>query len=224
VEYLVSVGADSFVGPLYTLWTSFKNIFPGLIAAIIILIIGYIIAMLLGHAVRIILEKVGVDQKVRKAKLVKNVGHIHLPKIFGEITKWYVFIIFLHVAVDILELGALTIVLGKFVSWLPNVIAAVLIFIFGLALAHIIEMKIAEHSSMKGVLLASHIVKIAVLIIVAVVALRQMGIEVGLLENLVLLVVGSLSVGIALALGIGVGLGMKKDAEKFIDNFKKRHF
>ena len=56
------------------------------------------------------------------------------------------------------------------------------------------------------------------------VALRQMGIEVGLLENLVLLVVGSLSVGIALALGIGVGLGMKKDAEKFIDNFKKRHF
>ena len=128
---MASVGASSFVDPLYTLWTSFKNVFPGLIAAIIILIIGYIIAMLLGHAVRIILEKAGLDQKVRKAKLVKNVGHMHLPKIFGEITKWYIFIIFLQVIVDILNLGTLTVVLGKFVAWLPNVIAAVLIFLFG---------------------------------------------------------------------------------------------
>jgi len=221
---LASVEASSFVDPLYTLWLSFKNVFPGLIAAIIILIIGYIIAMLLGHAVRIILEKVGLDQKVRKAKLVKNVGHIHLPKIFGEITKWYVFIIFLQVVVDILNLGTLTIVLGKFVAWLPNVIAAILIFLFGLALGHLVEMKIVEHSSMKGALLVSHIVKIVVLIIVTVVALKQMGVEVSLLENLILLIVGALAAGIALALGIGMGLGMKKDAEKWVDNFQKKHF
>ena len=77
---------------------------------------------------------------------------------------------------------------------------------------------------MKGELLVSHIVKIVVLIIVTVVALKQMGVEVSLLENLILLIVGALAAGIALALGIGMGLGMKKDAEKWVDNFQKKHF
>ena len=120
--------------PLYTLWISFGKILPGLIAAIIILIIGYFIALIIGHVVRIILEKIGLDTKMRKAKLMKAVGHTHLPNILGEIVKWYIFIIFLQQAVALLQLGTLTLLLDRFVTWLPNVIAGVLIILFGFSL------------------------------------------------------------------------------------------
>jgi len=211
------------IDPLYTLWLSFKNILPGLVAAIIVLIIGYFIALIIGHVVRIILEKVGIDSKLRKARLTKLLGHTHLPNIFGEITKWYIFIIFLQVAVDLLALGTLTILLQKFVLWLPNVIAAILIFLFGLAIANYVEIKITENSKLRGSVLASQILKIAIIIIIIVIALKQIGIQVSLLENLILIIVGALAVGVALALGIGVGLGMQKSSQGWIENFKRKY-
>ncbi len=210
--------------PLYTLWLSFKTILPGLIAAIIVLIIGYFVALIIGHVVKLILEKIGLDAKLRKAKLVKSIGHTHWPNIFGEITKWYIFIIFLQVAVDLLALGTLTSLLDRLVRWLPNVIAAVLVFLVGLAVAQFVEIKVSEHSQMRGMKMSGSILKIVIMILVTVVGLKQLGIEVSLLENLVLIVVAALAIGLALALGISLGLGMKNDASRWLVDFKRKNF
>ncbi len=56
---------------------------------------------------------------------------------------------------------------------------------------------------------------------VLIIALRQIGVEVGLLENTFLMIIGSLAIGIALALGIGLGLGLRKESEGFVKNLKK---
>lgn len=210
--------------PLYRLWLGFVSVVPGLVAAIIILIIGYFIALIIGHVIKLLLEKLGLDSKLKKARMSNAIGHTQWSGLIGEVTKWYVFIIFLQVAISILEIGTLSILLERLVNWLPNLIAAVLILLIGLVVAHIIELKVLEHTQMKGMKMMSSLIKLVIIILVTIIGLRQIGLEVSLVENLILIVVASLSIGLALALGIGLGLGLKNDAARWIIDFKRKNF
>lgn len=221
-----AVGAIGSTGslilqPLYKLWSSFVDIFPGLVWALILLIFGYILASILGYSLKLLLQKLGLDNQVKKARLTKAVGTTHVSMIFGEILKWYIFIIFLQSAVDVLRLGALSDLLEMLVIWLPNVIAAILIMLFFLFFGHFLQIKIEEHSKMKGVRTTAKVLKFVVIGIASIIALNQVGIDVSILENLVLIIVGSLGVGIALALGIGLGLGMKKEGETIVKEIRR---
>ena len=66
--YAWSQTGEMILNPLYTLWINVIDVIPSLVAAIIVIVIGWFIALILGHAVRVILEKIRVDEKVRKAK------------------------------------------------------------------------------------------------------------------------------------------------------------
>ena len=202
--------------PFESLWISFIKFFPDLIAVILLLFIGYAFGAVLGHVLKIILNKAGVDRQIEKAELSRAIGKTHLSSILGEIVKWYVFIVFLEAAVDKIDLGALSDVLNSFVLWLPNLILAVVIVIFGMIFAHYIELKINMNSKVRGISLLSRGLKWVIVVMVVIIAFKQIGIEVGVLENAFLLVLGALSVGVALALGIGLGFGLRKDAEKFV--------
>ncbi len=221
MDKIVTTG-NILLDPLYRLWESTSDLVPGLVAAIILLIIGYFIGLIIGHAVRIVLEKLKLDARVKKARLVKSVGHTHLPALFGELTKWFIFIIFLQQAVALLRLGSLSDLLNAFVLWLPNVIAAIVIILFSLGLAHFVEMKMLEHSKMKGMVFFSGLIKVVIVIMSAIIALDQIGVKISILENTFLLVVGAFALGIALALGIGMGLGLKDQASQWIKKWSKR--
>ena len=106
-------------------------------------------------------------------------------------------------------------------EWVPNVIASVLVLLFGILFAHFVKMKVEEHIKMKGSVLIGRLVKTAIIVLVAIIALSQLGIEIGLLSNMVLIIIGALAVGISLALGIGLGLGLKKEGESIINEIKK---
>ena len=208
------------VSPLISLYDSFIQVFPGIIAAIIVLIIGYFISLGIGRLVKYLLERAGLDTYVRKAKISRTVGGIDISDILGEITKWYIFIIFIQAGVDLLDLGTLSFLLNKFVLWLPNVIAAALIIIFGIAVSHIVAIKIEENSEMKGVKFLTGILKVIIIILVVLTALEQIGIKTAIIENTFLLIVGAVAIGIAIALGIGLGSGLKSESKTIIDHIK----
>lgn len=217
----VTATGSLILNPLISLWNGFINILPGIVAAIIILIIGYFVALGLGHLVKIILEKTGLDNYMAKAKMAKVVGHLRLSGVLGEITKWYVFLIFIQSAVELLNLGALSSILNEFVLWLPNVIVAAIIIIFGIALSHFIGMKIEEHTDIKGTRFLTKILKFVILFIVIVIALQQMGIDASILENTFLIIVGALAIGIAVALGIGLGGALKIESKEIVTDIKE---
>lgn len=217
---LISETTVAILNPLQSIWLKVVEILPNLVAAILVLIIGSFIAVILGHALRVILEKTKLDAAVRKAKLTKAVGHTHIPNLLGELLKWYIIIIFLQTAAALVNLGTLSTLLNSFVLWLPNLLIAIIVMLVGLAAAHYIQIKLEEHTKLKGMRLSAIVLKWVVIILVALVALRQIGIETGILENTFLLVVGALAGGLALALGISLGLGLKKDAEGLIKDIK----
>lgn len=212
----------SILNPLQTIWLKIVEVLPSLVAAIVVLIIGGFIAAILGHALRIILEKTKLDAWVKKAKLTKAVGHTHLPSLIGELFKWYIIIIFLQAAVALLNLGTISALLNSFVLWLPNLLIAVIIFLAGLAASHYVYIKVLEFTKMKGARMGAAVLKWVIIVLVSLVALKQIGIDVSVLENILLVVVGALAVGVALALGIALGLGLKKESQAFIKGIKKK--
>jgi hypothetical protein len=219
-EFLSNTGM-SLTDPIVSLWQGLVNLLPGLIIAILILIIGYVVAYVIGHAVRLLLMKVGLEKQVEKAKLTKAIGNIRLSSVFGEITKWYIFLIFLSAAVDIVELGTLSMILRQLVLWIPNVIAGALILIFGLFIAHYVSMKIKQHAEMSGAKTLSNVTYAVIVVIVTLIALEQIGINVSILTNTFLIIVASLGLGFALAVGLSFGLGSKQEAGKALAKIKK---
>lgn len=207
--------------PFDFLWISFVKFFPKLIGLIVLLIVGYLTGLVLGHVLRVILQKAGLDRWLDKAELSKAVGRTHISSILGEILKWYVFIVFLQAAVNIIDLGPLSEMLGRFVLWLPHLILAIIVVLIGLVFAHFIELKIIAHSKVKGVRAATKLLKWVIIFMIIVIALKQIGLQVGLLENAFLLILGALAIGVALALGISLGLGLKKDSERLVRNIMK---
>lgn len=216
----VTATGTMILSPLVQLWNSFVAIVPGIVAAIIILIIGYFIGLGVGHGVRILVQKTKVDERLQKADMAKTTGHLRLSALLGEIAKWYIFIIFLQAAVDILNLGTLSNVLDKFVMWLPNVIVAVLVIIFGIAISHYIGMKTEQHTEVKGTKLLSKILKGVIIIMIIVVALNQIGVDVSIIENTFLILIGGLALGLAIALGLGVGNALKPESKEIVESIK----
>jgi hypothetical protein len=193
---------------------------PGIIAAIIILILGYIIAALIGWVVTEFLDRLKLDKRVQRICKTDVIRNAELSDFVGIIVKWYIFILFLGQAVELVDLGVLTGFLTLVVGWLPNLIVAVILIILALILGDYTAAKVMS-TRIKGAKAVSQLLYFAIVILVGIIALKQIGIDVSILENIILAIVGALAIGIGLALGISLGLGLKDDAKKFIKNLHK---
>ncbi len=217
---LVTTG-NLILDPLYRLWYSLVAIVPSIVLAILILILGYCVAYLIGYLIKLGLERLGLAKHVKKAKLSRSVGHTNIPALVGEVSKWFVFLVFLTEAVSVLNLGVLSTLLDSFVRWLPNLLFAVLIFFAGVGFVHYLDAKIKEHTRMKGMKFIAAVVKIIIFFLIIIIGLRQIGVDVGILQNSFLVLLGALGLGVALALGIGLGLGLKDEARGLVRQLKK---
>jgi len=221
VANLLTDTTVAILNPLQQLWLEAIRVVPNLVGAVLVLVIGVFVASILGHALRVLLEKTKMDAALRKAKLTKAIGHTNVPALLGELLKWFIIIIFLEQSVSLVNLGSLSALLNAFVLWLPQLLVAVIVFLLGLAGSHFAEFKILEHTNLKGMRASAKVLKWVIVLVVSLISLRQIGVDVGILENTFLVVVAALGAGVALALGIGLGLGLKKEAENVIRDVKK---
>ena len=217
----ITATGQLILNPFVQLANSFIEILPGLIVAIILIIVGWFVALGIGKLVQYVLERAGLDKMMSGSKFSGSVGHTSLSDVFGEITKWFVFLVFLPQALITLRLGVLSDLIVRFVIWLPNLLVGAIVVIFGVALSHFVGMKIEEHTSMKGVRLLSKIVKASLVIVVTIVALDQIGVDVSLVKNLILIVVATFSVAFAIAFGIGVSKGFQKESNSIVKSIKE---
>ena len=189
-----------------------------IIATIVILIFGYLLGALLGMVVRHVLERTGLVKKVvTKLDLQKEVGSWNISHLFGLITKWYVFVVFLTPAAQVANLTSLADFLNAAALWIPNIILAVVIALAGYVLSEYIAKKIREVKSKQKSMLAST-GKALTLIFVALIVLRQVGIAIDVAENAFLIVLAGIMLGLALAFG----LAMKDDARDLVKDIRKR--
>jgi hypothetical protein len=206
------------MNPLIVIWNSFVSVIPGIIAAAIILVIGYIIALIIGFSVRHAVRFSKVDMWMVRHKKQEAIGGLVLSNVSGKLVKWLVFILFLIPAANVIKLEGLSSVLINFALWFPNLIIAVIVILVGLVLAHTFAEAVGNAKKLKGIAGIKSTVSIATIVIFLDIALRQIGVNIIFAEAVILVIL----VGAMIAISIGFGLGLKPHAEDMIKDWRRK--
>ena len=218
--YLQQTG-QALSDPLVRIWQSFVDVTPSIIAGVLVIVFGYILSSLVGALTHAILNAAKIDDHLRKARLAHSIGFISVANLGGALIKWYIFALFIIEAAGIFKLGVLSEQLSRLAAVLPNVFAALIIVLGGLIVADYAADRML-HAKRKGVRVASSIVRWALIVVVLVTALSQIGLDVSFVSNALLILVAAVGVGIAIAVGIGFGNAFKEEAKTIVKHLKKK--
>lgn len=192
---------------------------PRLLGFIVILVIGWIVAMALEKAVTWLLRRVGFDRiadRIGLTKFEQRMGmRMDASGLLGRIVYWFLILVFLVPAVDALGLTSVSGLLNQIIAYIPNVFVAVIILLLGTLAATIVAdiVKGATASSRMGNPdLIANVVRYVIMVLVAIVALDQLQVAPGLMQVLFTAIVGA----VALAFGLSFGLGGREAAQRWL--------
>ena len=195
---------------------------PRILGFIVILLIGWFIASLIGKALLTVLRAIRFNDVAERTGITGFVQKMRSDgdpsELVAGIGKWLVRVVVLLMAFDALGLPGVSDVLRQFLLWLPNlVIALVVLIIAGIAaraLGNIVRGATAEAGFSNPETLAN-VAKTAVWAFAIIIAVDQVGIASTLINTLFMGLVGAL----ALASGLAFGLGGRDLAGNLLDNW-----
>jgi hypothetical protein len=183
---------------------------PSLIATLVILAVGWLVSRLVAAVSDRVLRQLGLDRvadRLGVSETLRQAGVSAPPSyIVGRLVFWILMLTFLLSAVETLGLSAVTATIDRLIGFLPNVIAAGLIFVLGLLLARLVRNLVSSGAAAAELAQAPRLgslAEISVALVVGVVALEQLGIETQMVVTVVTAVLGAVVVtaGVAFALG-----------------------
>lgn len=203
-----------------SIWVEFVSIIPQIVIALVVLIVGWIIANLLKKVVMSVFGTLKIDKALDAAgvdTLTERAGYKLNSGVFvGTLVKWFIIIVFFVAALDILNLNQATAFLSTVVlGYLPQVIVAVLILFGGFILASFMEKLVVAGVKATNVAspeLLGKFARYAILIFTVLAALNQLAIA----PELVQLLFAGLVFGCSLAFGLAFGLGGRDAAAEYL--------
>jgi hypothetical protein len=217
---LIQSWGDVFQTSLQGLWYGFAATFPVIVLAVVVFILGWIVATTLARFVTIGIDALKVDKLFHSAgvqEILDRAGwKLHIGGVVGWIVKWFIVLAFLIASLDLLNLTQVTEFLQNILSYLPNIFIAVFVLVAGGILANIVRKIITGGAAIARVSSAKMVGSIAhyaIWILAIVTALDKLGIFGYFSEILFTGIV----IMLALALGLAFGLGGKEAAGRWIN-------
>lgn len=206
------------------LWVGVVNFVPNLVLALVILVLGWLVGALFGRAIWQVFKSLKVDDALRRAgfESFMNRGGVDLDSgaFVGGLVKWFVIVIFLVAALDVLGLSQVNFFLQDVVlGYLPRVLAAALVLLVAGVIGDVTGRVIVTAAKTAGVdsaHFAGAIAKWSIWVFAVLVALSQLGIAAAFSQTLFTGVV----IAVSLALGLSFGLGGQEAASRFIEKLR----
>jgi len=216
------------------IWDEFVRVIPGIIAAIIIVLIGWVLARIVKQVVIKLLQSTKIDQWIDEQNLTAAIGGKEISALIGSLTKWYVIGIFLAQAVGWLQLQTFKTYLERlFVFTADNptpiffsLLGAVLVMVAGLLVAryfrNLVEATTFRLKKTLG-LGAEAIVLIfaGLLALTLIVGPDVAGIIVYLLNLFLAPFVWAFAIVLAIVVGVRILVDWKDDLKKLSAEIKK---
>ena len=218
--------ATVVVTSLQNLWMGVVNVLDEVAGALVILIVGLIVASGLSKLIEKVIEllkvdkllkSLGVDEHVERAGL-----HLNSGKFLGKITYWFFLIVVLLAVSDILSFTTLSGFLRDVLLYIPNVFVAVLIMLAATVVGNFLRTLVrssVKSARLKGAKFLGSLTWWSVIVFGFLAAMAQLGVAQGIVSTLV----GGMIAMIALAGGIAFGLGGKSYAEFFVSRLREHH-
>lgn len=191
------------------------------ITALLIFIIGWLVAKLIMVFITKMLKAIRLDSIAEETKIAeflrKGGVKYTLSELLGVIIYWVIILGVLISALDLMALVGVSNLLDKILLYLPSVIGAIIILILGIFIAAFVATIVRAMTANVGVNQAnmlSKVAQIAIIVFTVVVALDELKIGTVIVSamNIVLGTIG-------LALGLAFGLGSKDVAGKLISEW-----
>lgn len=217
--------ASIIISSFQDLWIDLVAALGGIIGALIIFVVGLIIASGLGALVERIIGVIKLDKALVGLGLQEYFDRagirLNSGRFFGRIVYWFLVVVFLLAASDVLGFFALSDFLRVILLYIPNVMVAALIMLAAAVVANFLKGLI--QASVKSARLhhAGFLGSLAwwsVMVFGLLAALTQLGIAVSIINSLVTGFVAML----ALAGGIAFGLGGKDLATDLLSKLRNR--
>jgi hypothetical protein len=209
-------------------WQTVGDYMPKLFGALVLLILGLVVAKLAQAVVEQVLKLIQVD-KFTKNKQVAGVLKtaeltIDLVSIIGRIVFWAVIIIFALTIADVLELTAMRDVIREILAYLPNVLAAIIVLTVTVAGARLVQDVVRASLVRMQVDFARNVSAVAFYVLVVfgtLMALDQLGFDTTVLTANITVIVAGFVAALALAFGLGGRDVATKVINEAYDNYKK---
>jgi len=199
---------------------------PGILGAVIVLLIGWIVGRLLGRAVRIILDKLSEHKVVEEAADVtsvrgslKNAG-LTVGYVGDIAVRIIVYLIALLAAVNILNLDYLSQLMMMIVTYIPHVVAFVIILVAGFLLIDAFIDALNRYYTQRNVQFITPVlvlIRVFLYFVTAILALSQLELDLTIIYTFVTPIAWGIGLGLGAAIAIIVGFGLKSRSEAIMD-------
>lgn len=210
---------------LQGLWQSFLAFIPKLIGALIVIIIGWFVAVAIGRLVTEILKRIKFDKiferGVWKQALAKAKWKVDPSGFIGAIVKWVLFIAILVAAIEILGFTQFAIFISTIAAWLPNVIVAAAIFVVAVIIADYLP-KIIRAGAEGAKIGYGHLLEKIVRWAVWVFAVLAILIQLGIARELIMTLFTGFVAFLVIAGGLAFGLGGKDAAGEILGDLRRK--
>jgi hypothetical protein len=215
------------IEPVTQMLTRIMAYLPVLAGALVILIVGWLVAKAIRGLVDWLLkltrfdalaDKAGISEVLRKGDL-----KISAREVVSSIVYWLIIIMVLVMTVDALGLPKASDVLASLFAYVPNVIAALLVLVVAMFLASFVSGIVrtaAGNANLPKPQVFAGISRWAIIIFAVTISLEQLGIAPLLVTATFNIILG----GVCLALALAFGLGGKDAAAKYLEELRKKRF
>lgn len=216
---VVSSG-DAIVRSLAELWAQMAAFLPNVIVAIVVFFVGWAIAAAIGRLVEKILVVLRINQAFENLKGLKRAVEqaglkLNIAYLVGEIFKWFLLVVTLLAATDILGLQDVSQFLTSVLLYIPNVVVAAVILVIAVVLANFVYRTVLASVEAAGFTsggMIAAVSKWSIIIFALFAALIQLRVATQLIQTLLTAFFAML----AIAGGLAFGLGGKDLAAKWL--------
>ena len=201
---------DVFVASFNAFWTQLAGFVPQLLAALVLLFLGWLFANLVRTGVMKLLDVLKFDSLAEKtgieAFLKQGNLDVSLSRLLGKLAYWIIIFIVIVTVANSLGLHMVADLFNKIVLYIPNIIVAILVLVFGVLVARFINRMVfayLNNMGVQGALTISTLSEYGVIIFVVFVALEQLAIGTTLLTAAFQIGFGAIGLAFALAFGLG---------------------
>jgi len=202
--------SDVLLTSATALFTKLAGSLPNLIGAILLLLLGWLVAKFCRGLARKVLGWTGFKQAMEKSRINDTLKTVGITTSIGDVIAlivfWIIFLIFMVSASEVLGLSVVLRTLNRVILYIPNIIAAIAIIVLTLFLARFVKDLIAVSLAQVKLIYAQPLARVVELLIIIfglIVAMTQLGFDIGLLMANITLFIGGFVAIVVLSLGLG---------------------
>ena len=191
---------------LQTMLTDMMSAIPGIIGALVVLLIGWLIAKILAGITSRILKAMKFNEVLTKLNIDEILEKLNLEispvKVMSKVVYYFILLVFIIAATDIMGWTMISQEIAKLLSFIPKIVIALVIFAIGYFIANLVRDIVGAATSSLGSGTGSLITTIVyyfLLFIVIVTSLTQAGMDTSLITDNFILIIGTVLVASGLA-------------------------